>query len=452
MIDIILVGDPKKSKIKRFSKMVFSLEGLFAIFVFPLTTGVYTGLPISVAKFAFALSVLIVIWKIATGKIDLRKLPWVPIILFVAFAGYIILNGWPLKWGYPQKKAEVFAAYTAWSFLGAILILNTREKVARFLMISIWITAVLGGLGLIGFVTGFQVLYDPNAVAEGRAAVGVGNPIVLARAANSAILILAWMFLQANRQSKNTPNLLVLLIYFAIMVIASGSRGPAVGCVIAGGFLFVCSSFSPKAAARSFQLGLIVLIAGLAVTTVVSNTEKFDKVVDRIGELLIEGSRTTTFEYRRDAWELAYENFRESPATGHGIGGFKSVNYGTSTYFPEQRIYPHNIVWELLCEAGLVGLLLFVCLHISVIKLLFGRKQSDNGFATSLQGIAFALWLFYFINALSSGDLNDNRIMFCMLGLTANSAAWSKVEKKNTRQSLRSIGSVQSATTMYPHA
>jgi O-antigen ligase len=332
----------------------------------------------------------------------------------------------------------VFATYTTWAFLGAILILDTRESVAKFLMASVWITAVLGGLGFIGFVTGIQLLYDPNAVERTRASVGVGNPIVLARAGCASILIFVWMFLQTNRENRNMIYLLLLLVYFAIMVIASGSRAPILACIIAGAVLVMSASFSPKAAARSLKLIITTLLTGVILVAVISNTSKFDDVVDRIGELVTSGAQTKTFEYRRDSWELAYDMFRQSPAIGHGIGSFKKFNFGSQQYIPEQKVYPHNIVWELLSETGLVGLFLFSLLHIPVFRLLTSRKRRNEDFTTSLRGMVFVFWFFCFINALSSGDINDNRVMFCLLGLTANAARWSAPEKRLQNSKRRS--------------
>ena len=423
-MNILLPGDPKKSKLKRLVKMVFSIEGIFAIFLFPLTSGVYTGLPISIVKLAFVASVLLAVTKIFRGQINLGKLPWFYICIFLVFCTFIVFRDWPLRYGYPAKKAQIFATYTAWAFLGAILILDGRERVVRFLMTSVWIAAVLGGLGLLGFVTGYQVLYDPEAYSSSRAAVGIGNPIILARAASASILVLAWVFLQADRKGNNIPTLLSFLVYFAIIVVASGSRAPVLACVVAGGFLFVCASFSPKAASRSFQLAIAVLLAGVLLTAVVSNTEKFDKVVDRLGELVTDGVNTTTFEYRRDSWEVAYDMTCESPAIGHGLGSFKYKNFATDPRFPFQKKYPHNVVWELLSESGGIGFLLFGLLHIPVLKLVISRQKSGDYFATSLAAVVFSFWFFCFINAMSSGDLNDNRVLFCMLGLTASVSNW----------------------------
>ena len=114
----------------------------------------------------------------------------------------------------------------------------------------------------------------------------------------------------------------------------------------------------------------------------------------------------------------------ESPAIGHGLGSFKYKNFATDPRFPFQKKYPHNVVWELLSESGGIGFLLFGLLHIPVLKLVISRQKSGDYFATSLAAVVFSFWFFCFINAMSSGDLNDNRVLFCMLGLTASVSNW----------------------------
>lgn len=135
-----------------------------------------------------------------------------------------------------------------------------------------------------------------------------------------------------------------------------------------------------------------------------------------IGELINLGRVSDgTIAARIEAYKLAIVMWMESPIWGMGIGGFNSIfeNNLIGTYLK----YPHNIIFELLAETGLIGFILFSC---------FGLSSAKKIYYYSKEG--FTVFLFVFILTLFSKDLASNAIL---LGLTLIFSCASRIFKNN---------------------
>ena len=74
--------------------------------------------------------------------------------------------------------------------------------------------------------------------------------------------------------------------------------------------------------------------------------------------------------------------------------------------------YPHNLLFEIINEYGLLSgvLLLILILHITYIS--FAKMINYYNFRSSLYPFLFYLWIFLVLNAMLSGSLNDSRLLF----------------------------------------
>ena len=94
---------------------------------------------------------------------------------------------------------------------------------------------------------------------------------------------------------------------------------------------------------------------------------------------------------------LSLERFKESPLFGVGIGLFQK-DY---SFASELARYPHNIILEILCEFGLIGITTFT---IFILKIISKIKKVPN--------FLICLFTFYFVNSLLSGDIVGNLEVF----------------------------------------
>ncbi len=142
---------------------------------------------------------------------------------------------------------------------------------------------------------------------------------------------------------------------------------------------------------------------------------------------LIEGQ----FNYARgELFELALSKMStfHNALFGIGIGGYNS-------FFDagDVAIYPHNIFFEIVCELGIIGLLVFIFLLFFAFRLALHilRDSDGNQYFTSIT--LFTLLMFSVFNASASGDINDNRILFtCVGGIYAYAGIIQRTKTVNT--------------------
>ena len=190
------------------------------------------------------------------------------------------------------------------------------------------------------------------------------------------------------------------------MSFTAGSRGPLYAFVI---ILFLYFLFSFR---RNFIKIIILIFLGIASITTLSLTEN-DKGVGSQSTSRI--FNTSIGAYARvDRVKRSVKLIPKAPF-GVGIGNWAQESNRFSHLFHRDKEYAHNIFLELLNELGIVVLLLFIILLITFLdSSLFLLFFQEHYYFVRL---TFILFVYLFINALVSGDIVDNRLMFIMLAL-----------------------------------
>lgn len=411
------------SKIVRDSRAISSTEMLFVAFAMPVTNGFVIPLPISLTKIFFVLSIGAYAFRVIRGKFG-GKLDLEPFLAFIPLLALVLVSSIGMKLDYSADKLKVFIAYTSWSYMGAVLIVNTPLRFQRFLTAFVVIATFCAIYAVLGFVFGFEAFRDADYQGS-RATVGLGNPIPMGQAAGAAILILAWNSL---RHSSRASLVLFLIVGapLGIAMIAGASRTPIIAAVLGMILLFGKSLGSQAFGRRAFAVGIAaVLVCGITAFALREN-KVIESSADRIAEFAQNGFDTRTALLRQKGWQTATRMFLAEPAKGHGFGSYaKFVSQRHSRRDLRGHLtnkeYPHNIVLELLSEMGLLGLLSFFVLLLPLRHLVVLGTQKT--FATDF-GLAALLSMFFLVNAMASGDLNDNRVLFMFLGLSAS--IWTK--------------------------
>lgn len=224
------------------------------------------------------------------------------------------------------------------------------------------------------------------------------NTISLGRNAGIALV---GLYVSVLYGSKHRIWLAVFFVPLLLVLVASGSRGPAL--FAAGVIVLVTARWSLRSARATTTAFGFLAIASL---TLFFNAASLPQgSVQRI-QGFIQQQYDSSSEERVLAGKAAIDGIGTSPL-GLGIGGFARIyNFGTIT----DRIYPHNVVLEMTVEHGWVAGILFVfiiLLGVSRAHLAANREPKLRPF--------FAVLLFALGNSFVSGDLNDNKIIYALL-------------------------------------
>jgi O-antigen ligase len=144
-----------------------------------------------------------------------------------------------------------------------------------------------------------------------------------------------------------------------------------------------------------FGVGIIILIS---VWGVISQSEV---LVSR----LTESAEDKDISGRDDIWILLIPLIEENPIFGVGMSGY--IYYGRN-FFDESYASPHNVLIEILCLNGIVGLLLYLLFLFRILKNAIVSYQYQNLLLP-------ILLLIPFLGLMLSGQILDSKFAWITL-------------------------------------
>jgi len=345
------------------------------------------GIPFDLTAAMFVLTVVLSTLSVfaRNGRIRTQVI-WI-LVLFLAISSAMMWTEFT-----PYAIEKVTRLFTL-SLIAALLpafILTRLQDVRLFVTSIIAIGALIAVAGLIQLATGETI--------HGRITGISADTISLGR--NTGIALVG-LYTVVSCSGKSKIWLALLCLPLLLVLVASGSRGPTLFAL--GVIVFVTIRWTRKS-----MRGILIALALLVSTALVVNHDPpiLPRLsTDRIVQFM-EQRFDSSAEERVRAGRAAFHQICNSPF-GLGIAGFARVyNFGSAT----DRVYPHNIVLEVAVENGwLVGILFIFIIALGVLR---GYRAAVT--EPALRPF-FAIFVFAFCNALVSGDMNDNRIVYALL-------------------------------------
>lgn len=154
-------------------------------------------------------------------------------------------------------------------------------------------------------------------------------------------------------------------------VVASQSRTGLVAFVLMIVFLAAFSGVRSV-----LLLAALALVSGLL-------WKSYPSAVSRVPFLsrFESGGSSIEDDYRGSLWRLGWDLWRESPIMGVGIGQFRNLSRGVTSY--EGLLVVHNTFLSFLAEVGIIGLVAFCSIFVYFSAWLASRLYSD-AFAPAL--------------------------------------------------------------------
>jgi O-antigen ligase len=309
---------------------------------------------------------------------------------------------------YGSEKTLRFVALTAPTALAAAALLRSDLVLHRFLFAFMALGLVMTAAGT---VTGEGLrAFNATHIATGRV-IGFG-------------LIATVYFVGRWRRPAVMLPLISAGAAMVFGLLYSGSRGALAAFLVAmaaTGLLLL----GLRQRRRWAIAGLAATVTMVAVATVAApDAVRF--MNERLRGVNAAAPYTGATGARLNLAQAAVEMLAANPVFGVGPGGYSLELGGPDA---PRGAYPHNILLEFGAEFGLVGLAAFLLLLGWALRhpLLALRPEAGAVESTPLPSrakqpravLAVALLAYCLANALFSGDINDNRILFCAVGLAA---------------------------------
>jgi O-antigen ligase len=323
----------------------------------------------------------------------------VPLLLFLTVL--FISSLWSPSFTYLSSKLFYAATLPPLMFLSGMLVTQTPRRGLEFFWALIVLSSVLSIILLFRGIESAANYEEEGSIGYQSLSRFTGLGVVAAIvAAHNAKQIATKLFLIAAG------------IYFAIELMSAGGR---TGVLVVLAFI-ACYGFyfAPKFLKIALLVGSLVcyyafiLLDGQELIEQLAVNPSLPPTLSRLIYYLTVAEDQTFRLNRKLLTELAHQVWLYQPLLGVGLAGFP-ISAGLGD---ESGLYPHNIVWELLAETGLVGLAAFTLfLGHQVVKFYFANIDA-RGKAAAYAFLALALSIAWVIS-----DIPLQRELFLALGI-----------------------------------
>jgi O-antigen ligase len=397
--------------------------GIFGLFIFPfaLLTGPFLpDLIISLEALLF----LIICFK--NNNWTFVKTPFFKI--YITFYLIIVLSSFLSLYPYQSLKASLpHIRFFFFASIISLLVNNYKNfniiyfKITFFILIFIFIDACYQyffGLNIFGIISS-----QPGK----RVSSVFGEELILGSYVMKLFPIcLAFLFTIGLDKKKLNFNIFLLFSISLIIILFSGDRVPLLLYVIFTLILFLSFSFIKY----KFRFFLLFNLIILSVIIIFFNPNSFDRIITSTNQNLIkesEGSKSINIIKNLYFYSNVHENymkisinmFKDKPILGQGPNTFRYLCDDEKFSIIEKdtnlicSTHPHNTYIQLLAEAGIFSMLIF--LIVFILSILFLLKIRKKNRTSKLELIASkivmtASMIIIFFPLLPSGNIFNNRL------------------------------------------
>ncbi len=408
-----------KPSISLFLKNIFSFETAFVLFLFSYQYK--NAHPIFLnPDITLVLIGILIPWALCIKYKSHEPLFTKETLPFILFSIWCVVSAfWAPKSSYTISKTLCFVVYTLPTFFMGYTVIGTNiQRLKRFLVVVLVFSIFV-------HLEAYRIFY----YAHGSIVDVLGNNYLVTGQTLGCgfIILVVWSLdlLQGSLSSRNLQYKSVsdIRIYYWLLILLCGTffyiqlnlggRGPviAVFLVLIAIYIYGFLQVSNRQLYLQHFLHLILVCILSYWLLKWMFTAKTDHFIARTYAFITTPELDDPINWRIGYYHSAINAFLSHPIIGVGFGGWK--NHYDIGSLPWQ--HPHNIVLEVLSETGAIGGVLGVLFAFTILGKIPYKNLTNSLYMTPL-----CLFFFAIINALKSGDLNDNMLLFVMAGIVLN--------------------------------
>lgn len=353
------------------------------------------------AMFLLAIGTFVVVWP----RINRRT--WTILIWGMLFVGLTILSS---AWSLAPKYTFLKSVANSLVLICAVLPVLVARDPGKLIRPFFWLCALLVILNFYAVISraagpiGHEGIYEHKNIMGGVAAICImfgGYGIYAGRKLEKllgVIMVVICMFLLVKSQSKTAIGFTVIAPVIGVFLYGAMKwlRMPILFAL----FAIVVLSFA--------IFPLFSLLSGMA-----------------LDDVILAIFHDKTFTGRTYIWEFTIEKALERPWLGYGFQGFwnigaESPRFDSKYQFIANMLHSHNGYLEVWLELGLVGIVVFIGLFVSIMRNVSRLVEYDAGFAI----FAITIMVFIVVVNLMEADwfvgATPGTVLFLMIGLIAS--------------------------------
>ena len=393
----------------------------------------------------FLLSVVILIGllsyavKVMLGK---RTFSFEPLDFCVLALSLLYLGSSVATYGAGNASATaLMTAILLGGYFLAVNILNTRELVLRAINTLLTGGGIVAAIGLFQQIGGQAVAdwLDSAAYSElhGRITAVFANPNILA-----VYLILLLPFAAAGlfRQQSSAPKRIGSFTLFVLMFAAlvyTWSRGAWLGAILS--FLLLLLALRPA-------------LVYLLLPTVIGLPFVAEALSGPLGYRLSSiFTGDSSILHRLDIWRGSLSMIGDHLLGGIGVGegAFSAVFPLYAVEGSETVPHAHNLLLQLTCETGIVGLLVFLLFLLLFFQCILSHQHEESDQSLRLYSIAAGCGaMAVLFNGLTDYVFYNSRVFFLFFAVVGIAAALSRVGRAERMRPARASDMTREAGAM----
>ncbi len=275
----------------------------------------------------------------------------------------------------------------------------------------------------------------------GRVDATLGNAIYLAVYLLIHLFLSALLWYRTKSRSARVFYILVLVLQ-AIILYYTATRGTILGLIfgllVTLILLSVLAKNQPRL--RRFSLGILLVLLILGGSFFLARDSQLvqrSPVLSRFANISLADG---TVESRFGLWRMSFEGFKEQPLLGWGPENFNLVfaKYYQPQFWKQEPWFDrsHNIFFDWLTSAGLLGLLSYLSLFVVALIYLW---RSGQRFSTLEQALLSGLLVAYFFHNIF---VFDNLVSYLLFLIVLAYIQFRHLESTKTEVGLATIRTI----------
>ncbi len=344
-------------------------------------------------------------------SIKKNPLTWALAAVFITFllSTIFAVDPYLSLWGNPIRGGGfiTFASYIIFGVLAFLLL--TKDDWERIWNLSIGVGGLVSLIAIMQYFHIFRSIFLP---VEGRPASTMGNPILLA----IYLLLLCFITLSKGIEEKERWKknyYFGALALFSVAIFITESRAAYLGILVGLIYFLIWYPSQKLHLAKIVSFGLIILALASVICMAL-----FTSLLPRFS------IKNLTTDSRFDAFPIEFSMVKAHPLTGYGMENF-SVGFD-KYYNPTNSSLigiiawwdrAHNIVFQILSDAGVLGLLAYIFLFGTLFWQLYKMKNPTS------HAIIASFIAYIIANLFSFDAFGSYLILFLLIGYSLHLAA-----------------------------